>query len=85
MKNYNRTIKFGPGSQPEFYSKKTTSGLWTICVSNGLNKHFVYLNKYILTLFQLGVKTLPARQSAIFHKKNISQMTRIPPVLFLVR
>ena len=37
MKNYNRTIKFGPESQPEFYSKKTTSGLWTICVSKGIS------------------------------------------------
>ena len=47
MKNYNRTIKFGPGSQPEFYSKKTTSGLWTICVSKGLKEHFVYPYKHL--------------------------------------
>ena len=48
MKNYNRTIKFGPGSQPEFYSKKTTSGLWTICVSKGLNNRFNYHYKVYL-------------------------------------
>jgi len=39
MKNYNRTIKFGPESQPEFFSKKTTSGLWTICVSKVGNEN----------------------------------------------
>jgi len=33
MKNYNRTIKFGPDSQPEFHTKRTTSGLWIICIS----------------------------------------------------
>ena len=38
MKNYNRTVKFGPGAQPEYNNKKTTSGLWLICISNGNTK-----------------------------------------------
>ena len=46
MKNYNRTIKFGPDSQPEFFSKKTTSGLWTICVSRGLKKILPFMNLF---------------------------------------
>ena len=35
MKNSNRTIVFGPGTQPEFLTKLTTSGLWYIGVKPG--------------------------------------------------
>jgi len=31
IRNRNRTVKFGPGSQPEFLGKRTSSGLWLLC------------------------------------------------------
>ena len=36
LRNHNRTVKFGPGSQPEHLIKRTTSGLLAICVSKGV-------------------------------------------------
>ena len=68
MKNYNRTIKFGPGSQPEFYSKKTTSGLWNICVSKGLGKNSFYLN--FTGFFSVGSDNFTCRPISYFPQEK---------------
>jgi len=33
IRNRNRTLRFGPASQPEFLAKRTSSGLWQLCYS----------------------------------------------------
>ena len=33
LRNSNRTVRFGPASQPEFLAKRTSSGLWQLCYS----------------------------------------------------
>ena len=71
FKNQNRTVLFGKNSSPEYLSKKTISGMWTLCQTKCEQKlnlmmcqmrYQFYNTKAIFTLGYLQLPHVPHEQ-----------------------